>query len=955
MTTPNDSQRKLIEQTDGICVVDAGAGTGKTFAVTRRYARIVDQAAVSPADVLLVTFTETAATEMTDRITQQSQYGMATLADAPIQTFHSLCHDILTEHGFDAPTLLGIDERITDSTRILADDLLIRTRFETFIREFRDTHPEYADFFRAIDSPVTIRSVIEGLAARGIFPTASGWYQDGESKLDGSFEAFYELFDARNSPRNGGSRQSRLRSDLGRYGRNRCYQPDAPSKSTIRGEQKRVPDATARMAFEADRTELKSFIHDCYVEYLRFVLQRDYLTFGFLQLFAFVLLRADASLRAHHAFDYVMIDEFQDTSTIQFKLALLLSSTDNFCVVGDWKQSIYSFQYAAVENITAFESRLTTFIDALNRGGTRVSWSPAPIETVELTDNYRSTQPILDLAEQALITPATTSESIDETAIMDAVISLQSTTTHEDSQLEAVQHENEQAAVLAKVQSIVDNASYQIGEDGARRTPDLGDIAVLTRTRSFGRELHSMASDHGIEVSYDGGIELFRTDPAIMLLAWLRILETDAERGWAVVLEAAGYSYDEIEQFLETNEYPDAMRTFASELDSFETVGAIARRVCDRYNVAGQATELLLTTIDSLHSESLLTRGGLIGLIERGIETGATYDTHASARGDALTVQTIHAAKGLEYPIVIIANMNRRQFPSATTQYPTITYDDPVGLRQRRLYGDAHGQPHVYDNWRTDILRRTLGQEYDEERRLLYVAMTRAKHHLVVTAGETPSQFFKSLPIEPTTIDPTVQTSAEAASEREQLSVSVPSTDGPIGLSPHDLMENEQFESVEGGRGAAFGNRVHAFAERYALGESVTPSSDPGDEVTVARFIDSLPGDLEVETPLVLPLTHDGTRFAISGRLDLLARGEETVHVVDFKTDRSRHAGTAYRVQLSVYHHVVSEAYPDRSVRSVLFYTADGDPVEIDPLSIEELTTLAVAHAPQASPTTPIE
>jgi len=53
-----------------------------------------------------------------------------------------------------------------------------------------------------------------------------------------------------------------------------------------------------------------------------------------------------------------MIDEFQDSSEIQFKLALLLADTNNVCVVGDWKQSIYSFQYAAVENITEFESRL---------------------------------------------------------------------------------------------------------------------------------------------------------------------------------------------------------------------------------------------------------------------------------------------------------------------------------------------------------------------------------------------------------------------------------------------------------------------------------------------------------------------------------------------------------------------------------------------------------------------
>jgi len=81
------------------------AGTGKTFTVTRRYAEIVDQDGVEPEDVLLVTFTNNAATEMKDRIVAHCDYGMRELSDAPIQTFHSLCHDILMEHGFEAPTL----------------------------------------------------------------------------------------------------------------------------------------------------------------------------------------------------------------------------------------------------------------------------------------------------------------------------------------------------------------------------------------------------------------------------------------------------------------------------------------------------------------------------------------------------------------------------------------------------------------------------------------------------------------------------------------------------------------------------------------------------------------------------------------------------------------------------------------------------------------------------------
>lgn len=66
--TPNDQQQELIDATEGTYLVDAGAGTGKTFTVTRRYANILDQDDVEPEDLLLLTFTNNAAEEMKDRI-----------------------------------------------------------------------------------------------------------------------------------------------------------------------------------------------------------------------------------------------------------------------------------------------------------------------------------------------------------------------------------------------------------------------------------------------------------------------------------------------------------------------------------------------------------------------------------------------------------------------------------------------------------------------------------------------------------------------------------------------------------------------------------------------------------------------------------------------------------------------------------------------------------------------
>ncbi len=940
MTTPNDQQQNLIDSKHGIHVVDAGAGTGKTFTVTRRYAEIVNQNDVEPDDVLLVTFTNNAATEMKDRIVAHCDYGMRELSDAPIQTFHSLCHDILMEYGFEAPTLIGIDDRITGSTHVLEDENVEKAQFREFIRRFSDDHPEYDDFFRAVEEPVELLGLLNQLAAKGVFPTADGWYRNGERYLDGNFETFREIFDELNQPRNDGNKQSKLRSKLGGYGDDKCYLPDAPEKDEIRGGwgEKQVPAAVARLVFDEHREDLKNFVHDVYHEYLEFALSRNYLNFSFLQLFAFVLLCDDHRLRDDVAFEYVMIDEFQDSSEIQFKLALLLANTNNVCVVGDWKQSIYSFQYAAVENITEFESRLDRFVDELNQDHERVSWSTRPIIDIELVENYRSTQAILDFSEHSLVTPAASTDDVDEAAVRDRIVSLSSNASHENSQIEAIQHEDEHEGVLTKIQEIVGNEAYQIEEDGELRLPEYGDIAVLTRTRDFGRELLSVAEAYGLPMAYEGGIELFRSDPAKLLLAWLRILESDAERGWAVVLEEAGYTLDEVKHVLDSEEYPTNMQEFKLELSSLETVGGVSQRVFSQYDYDGAYADVLLTTIQSVHSATTLTRGDLIRFIERGIEDGSTHEVHASTGMNSVTVQTIHVAKGLEHPIVVLANMNSYCFPPTGGNSNAITFDDPIGLRQRKIYADDHGYPHLHDNWRADALQKCLPRDYDEERRLLYVAITRSESHLVFAAGKTPNTFIEELPVNLEELEPNVQEDGISGTTQSRLQVSVPTLEGPVGHSPHTLMRDDVFEDVDDGRGTAFGTQTHEYAERYVLEGYIEPSND--DERNIQLFLDSLDGELRVEEEAYLPITVDGEQVTISGIVDLVHIRPDTVEIIDFKTDLGQHAEDEYQKQLSVYYHVLDEWFPDREVSTRIFYTYEGRCVDIDPLSLSTLAEL---------------
>ncbi|MFP4626515.1 MAG: UvrD-helicase domain-containing protein [Natronomonas sp.] len=965
--TPNPRQQELIKHTEGLYLADAGAGTGKTFAITRRYAEIIDQPEIEPADVLLVTFTRSAAIEMKERIVDHSTYSLRELADAPIRTFHAHCFDLLTERGHRAPTHLGLDERITQSTNVIEDDIVTAELFREFFDGFRDDNPEYADFYRVLSDGTALQSIITEFASKGIIPTRNGWYRESESAVDGNFERFKAAFDEVNHPRNDGRKQSTLREKLNAYGSKKTYVPDAPPKSTLRGEAtKSVPDEVASDAFYEDREELKSFVHDVYVAYLEFVLGRNYLTFGFLQVFAFVLLCENRDLRDAVSFEYVMVDEFQDTSEIQFKLALLLAATNNFCAVGDWKQSIYSFQYAAVENILNFEDRLERFSAGLNDDQVRVPFDVEPVHRIELTENYRSTQSILDFSTEALVTPASGNEDVDE-RVADDVVSLTSNATVDNTRIEGFHHDEEHEAVLTAIQSIIDNEAYAVeDEEGDMRRPEYGDIAVFTRTRDFGRELLGVAEEYAFPMAYDGGVELFRTDQAKLLLAWLRILDANTDRGWAVVLERAGYTLDEIRDILAAESYPQEMIAFKNELTGMELIGSLARRVFEKYGFTGEYADVILHTISAVYDTSTMTRGELIRFIERGIEDGSEHEVVTGAGVDSVTVQTIHAAKGLEYPIVILANMNDRKFPPSGGGAPVVRYDERIGLRQRKVYAEPEDYPHVYDNWTHDVLRHCLERNEDEERRLLYVAITRAENHVVFAGGEDPNTFYEELSFDERRIDPAVEHVDRADTVQTQLPVTIVPPDGPTGETPHTLMDRTVFEDPdiheepdEGMgdvtfRGREFGSQVHDFAEDYARGDDVVPrATDHPDENNVKRFIDSLDGEFHVEKSVVLPLDVDGDRVTIAGIVDLAVETPETLEIIDYKTDQSRRAESEYRTQLSIYYQVLDAYFPDKDVSASLFYTATGERLDVAPLTIEELKDVVRSTVDTGSATSP--
>lgn len=947
--TPNTKQAKLINNTEGIYLVDAGAGTGKTFTVTKRYAELLKKEGIEPNDILLITFTNNAANEMKEEVMNQTNDNSSKLRDAPISTFHSLCKNLLDAHGFSSPKELGINDNITSTTRIIENQVQEKKEFRNYYYNFIDNNPEYNDFYKIIKDPGELLDLIKSLGAKGIFPTKNNWYRNGEKYLNGNFKKFKEKFNEINKPRNDGSKQSILRKKLGNYNRNKIYLCDAPRKDQIRGKKK-IKDEFAKKAFQEDRTRLKKFIHDIYYQYIQYVLGRNYLNFQFLMMFAYVLLCEDHSLRENLDYEYVMVDEFQDTNEIQFKLSMLLSKKDNLAVVGDWKQSIYKFKYASVENIIKFKSRLKKYKKELNQNHKRINYQVKEINKIDLTNNYRSTQRILDFSENSLGLEATSYEDLDKQEIKDKITSLESDREENSkvkTRIEALKSEEEIESILTKIHEVVDNPDYKIEDEDELRCPEYGDIAILTRTRKFGLKLQDKAEKLKIPVAYESGVELFKTNPSKLLLAWLRILENkNSKRGWSVILEKNGYKIDIIDHILQNKDYPDNILEFRSRLKG-NVISKIARKVFERYGMDNNFTDKIIEVLQTVFNNSNISVGEIIQFIEKNIRAEEIYDVDSGYEEDVVKIQTIHAAKGLEYPIVFIVDINSHKFPNTNTDSKNIQYKDTIGIRQKKIYSEKPN-PYPYDNWHSQILFKCF-QNYDEERRLMYVAMTRAQDHLLLTSKQDrSSRFFEEIEnlIEETEepniqlyeLEPELKELPQTEKSKEKVfRIEEPKEKAPIKLSVHGIMETEKIETeeTEQAEGTEYGTKVHEFAEKYVQNKDLEPSNK--DEQNVKALIDRLDGELITEEPCILPLQTKNRKVTLRGIIDLLHLTNKEIQIIDYKTDRTKKYQKEYKKQLSVYYKIIEQVFNNKNVSAHIYYTNNKELTKIKPLKQKEI------------------
>ncbi len=423
-------------------------------------------------------------------------------------------------------------------------------------------------------------------------------------------------------------------------------------------------------------------------------------------------------------FRYIMVDEYQDTNTAQFKLiSLLASKYRNLCVVGDDDQSIYRFRGADIENILSFEQTFP---------GARV---------IKLEQNYRSTQNILDAAngvirhnrgrkEKSLWTANGTGDEILFKQFDDArdeadYIARQIRDSEFSYQDQAVLYRTNAQSRLLEERCIFYNVPYRlVGGVNFYQRKEIKDILAYLKTVANGVDDLSVlriinVPKRGIGATSMGRVTMFASEHGMSLYSALR--EARMVPGLGKAVEKIGRFISQMECFramAQSEEYSiqDLIEAILEETGYEEELKAEGEIEAETRmeNIQELINKAAAYEEDSQHPslDEFLEQVALVADID-----------NVDSSEDRVTLMTLHSAKGLEFPKVYLAGMEDGLFPGMMA----VSSDDPTDM--------------------------------EEERRLCYVGITRAKKELVITAarkrmthGETRycklSRFVEEIPVE---------------------------------------------------------------------------------------------------------------------------------------------------------------------------------------------------------------
>ncbi|MGC9220062.1 MAG: UvrD-helicase domain-containing protein [Solirubrobacteraceae bacterium] len=771
-------QLYAIEHRPGELLVDAGAGSGKTAVLVERFVRSVENDGVAVGQILAITFTEKAAGELRERIRARLRKagdptGARAIEGAWISTIHAFCARLLRTHALHAgidPDFSVVDESAGAELRLAAFDAAISVAARS-----RDGAELIGAYGLQTLREATI-GIHDELRARGMSQPALPQVQGVPS--DAELEAAARQLLAQVKP---------LRKALGR-GR-------APGKQvqTALDLLARAPDVLAdellwpgdvyalrlkgnAAALRTDSCDEYNNALTTYAQALATVMgaelrdvfeallsgyarayrdlkrERSVLDFADLELMARDLL-ADHQLAGSYRdrFLRVMIDELQDTNRVQLELIDAIAGLDLF-MVGDAQQSIYGFRHADVE---LFRQRG----EHLARLGARAS----------LTTNFRSQPAILAVVNAAFagalgtsfmaLRPGREAQSAAEPLVEMLIVDRGGPAGSAAQAGEGAKGE-------------LDGAAWRVAEARvlARRVRDLigtgqaqaGDVVVLTRATTGMRVYEQALEQEGVPTYVIGGRGYWSNPQVLELIAYLRALANKLDtEAWYTVLASplCGLSLDGLvllaagaagelsgadagllarfeawfdgERLAATWLGPEQLLERALTATGYELLLAAAvdgrRRLANVRKLLRIAREW-----QQIHGSDL--RGFLDSLRRRATVGDGVRESEAPVQGeslDAVRLMTIHRAKGLEFPVVCVADLGRVNQPVVGPLIRVGRDGISLGLRLGRPGTSERVNALAHD----ELVAEQQRFQDAEERRLFYVAMTRARERLILSGA----------------------------------------------------------------------------------------------------------------------------------------------------------------------------------------------------------------------------
>lgn len=614
----NPAQRAAVENTEGPCMVIAGAGSGKTRVLTYRIAHLINKG-VDPFNILSLTFTNKAAKEMKERIAKL--IGGTEARNIWMGTFHSIFARIL---------------------RVESEKL---------------NYPSNFSIYDSSDSKSLIKTIIK------------------EMGLD---DKVYKTNNVQN-------RISGAKNNL--------ISPKAYAEN---------PELMAD-----DESSGKGKVVEIYAEYNKRLFKASAMDFDDLLYKTNVLLRdfPEVLHKYQHKFKYLLVDEYQDTNFSQYLIVKKLAAlNENLCVVGDDAQSIYGFRGANIQNILNFRKDYPDY------------------KLFKLEQNYRSTQIIVDAANSLIA-------------------------KNRDQIKKHVWTDNDKGDLIKVNRSLSDNdegmfVANDIFQTRANHQLQNLDFAILYRTNSQSRAMEEALRKRNIPYRIYGGMSFYQRKEIKDLLAYYRLSanpndeeslkrvinypargigKTTMEKVGILAQEVGASFWEVITTYIgrldvnsgakkKLDDFTTMMRSFSAQLDkddAFTLADHIAKSTgllrelyadkspegLSRFENVQELLNGIKEFTDSDLPEFEGTKPKLSDfLVDVALLTDADQE---DGDKDKVSLMTIHASKGLEFPYVYIVGMEENLFPSQ------------LSLSER--------------------------SELEEERRLFYVALTRAEKRATLT------------------------------------------------------------------------------------------------------------------------------------------------------------------------------------------------------------------------------